>query len=309
MKLHHLHRWLENHLRACLFGLGELMRAPVASIMTLLVIGIAMAFPAGLYALLHNVEQLAKQWHNDPTISLYLQPHVSDEQVTALRQQLEQRSDIADVSYISPEQGLDEFQHHTELQAALRVLPENPLPGIIVVTPRMTLKSSAEIQNLLSSLSQLPNIDTSQLDTVWISRLYQLLTLGERMSYGLMLLFGIGVVLIVGNTMRLATQSHRQEILVMKLVGATAAFIRRPLLYRGALYGLFGGLIAWFLVDSFFWWLRAPALHLAESYHSLWRLQSLTVAAGFTILAACVLLGLLGAWFSVRHHFQSPEEI
>lgn len=309
MTLHRAHHWLENHLRAFLFGLGELLRAPIASGMTLLVIGIAMTFPAGLYALLQNGQQLAKEWNNDPTISVYLQPHVSDAQVSALMKQLQQRNDVAQASYVSPAQGLREFQQQTQLQAALRVLPENPLPGIIVITPRINLQSSGDIENLLSSLKQLPNVDASQLDTLWVKRLYELMILAERITYGLMLLFGIGVALIVANTMRMATQSHRQEIMVLRLIGATAAFIRRPMLYRGALYGMLGGLIACLLVGILFWWLQAPAQHLAASYHNQWRLQGLTFTAGLAITAACALLGLLGSWFSVQHYLKTPEEI
>lgn len=309
MTAHKINRWIENHLRAFLFGLGELLRAPIASGMTLLVIGIAMAFPAGMYALLHNAQQLAKQWHNDPTISVYLQPHVSDQQAAALMKQLQQRDDIGNVSYISPAQGLQEFQQQAALQEALKVLPENPLPGIIVITPRLHSQSPAEIQNLLASLQQLPNVDTSQLDTLWIKRFYDFMTLGERVTYGLMALFGIGVALIVGNTMRMATQNHRQEIAVLKLIGATAAFIRRPMLYRGALYGLLGGLIAWLLVSILFWWLQEPAQRLAASYNGHWQLKGLNYSAGLAITSACALLGLIGSWLSVQHYLHIPEEI
>lgn len=309
MMFRRTHRWLENHLRAFLFGLGELLRTPVASIMTLLVIGIAMAFPSGLYALLQNAQQFAQQWHNDPTISVYLQPHLQEEQVTALIKKLQAHPDIAKVSYISPAQGLQEFKQQVQLQAALRILPENPLPGIIVITPRITLDLKTNAQSLISFLNQLPNVDTTQLDTLWVERLYELMALGKRITYGLMLLFGMGVALIVGNTLRMVTQSHRQEILVLKLIGATAAFIRRPLLYRGALYGLLGGVLACSLVNILFWWLQAPAQRLAASYGDAWHLQSLTHFSELAIVAACSLLGLIGSWVSVRHHLLIPEEI
>jgi cell division transport system permease protein len=308
MSRHTIQRWLENHLRAFLFGLGELLHTPAASGITLLVIGIAMAFPAGLYALLQNAQVLATQWHTRATISVYLQPHATQQQVNTVIQQLQQRNEVADVSYISPQQGLEEFKQKTELQAALRVLAENPLPGIIIITPRLNLEASA-LQDILTSLRQMPFVDASQLDTVWIKRFYELMTLGKRMTYGLMVLFGIGVVLIVGNTMRMATQSHRQEIRVLKLVGATPAFIRRPLLYRGALYGLLGGFIACLLVQILFWWLQAPAQHLAESYHGHWRLQSLSYSAQLAILFACALLGLIGSWCSIQHSLSTPEDI
>ncbi len=309
MTLSKWRHWLENHLRAFLFGMGELIRAPIASLMTLLVIGIAMAFPAGLYALLDNVQQFAKQWHHDPSISLYLKSHLNDSQISTLILQLQNRTDIARVEYISPQQGLAQFRQQSDLNSALELLAQNPLPGIIVVTPRIDLRATDVLPNLLSSLNRLPNVETSQLDTIWVKRLYELMTLGERITYGLMILFGIGVALIVGNTMRMATQSHRQEIIVLKLVGATKAFIRRPMLYRGALYGVLGGMIAWLLVSVLFWWLRAPAQRLAESYHGDWHLQGLNNLTAFIIIIACALLGLIGSWLSVQHFLQAPEEI
>ncbi len=309
MTLSKWRHWLENHLRAFLFGMGELIRAPIASLMTLLVIGIAMAFPAGLYALLDNVQQFAKQWHNDPSISLYLKSHLNDSQISTLINQLQNRGDIARVEYISPQQGLAQFRQQSDLNSALELLAQNPLPGIIVVTPRIDLRSTDVLPNLLSSLNRLPNVETSQLDTIWVKRLYELMTLGERITYGLMILFGIGVALIVGNTMRMATQSHRQEIIVLKLVGATKAFIRRPMLYRGALYGVLGGMIAWLLVSILFWWLRAPAQRLADSYHGHWHLQGLNNLTALIIITACALLGLIGSWLSVQHFLQAPEEI
>lgn len=300
-----LRHWLESHLRAFSFGVGELLRAPTASFTTFLAIGIAMAFPAGLYALLQNGQGLAQQWNHDPTISLYLKPALQSDETLALTDQLKQRNDIADVRYISPEEGLKELQQQSGLAAALDVLPENPLPGVIVITPR--IQSEKNLQNLLASLNQLPNVEASQLDTVWVQRLYELMTLGRRITYSLFFLFGIGVALTVGNTMRLAAQSHRQDILVLRLVGATPAFIRRPMLYRGTLYGAFGGMLAWSLVETLFFWLQTPAQQLTATYQGMWQLQSLSLSGGVAMVAACAVLGWLGARFAIQSYLQMPE--
>lgn len=309
MMHNHLGHWLENHLRAFLFGLGDLLRSPIASGITLLVIGIAMSFPAGLYALLQNFQQVVTGWDHDPTISVYLQAHVSDTEVNELIKQLQQRQEIAHLSYISPEQGMQQFQQQTQMPAAFKALPENPLPGIIVIKPKINLTSPMALENLLSSLGELPHVDSSQLDTAWVQRLYEIMNLGKRITYGLMVLFGVGLALIVANTMRLATQNHRQEIKVLRLIGATAAFIRRPMLYRGALYGMLGGLIACLLVALLFLWLQAPAQSLAASYHDHWRLQGLSFPASLGIILSCGILGLLGSWFSVQNYLQAPEDI
>lgn len=307
--LNRLQRGLENHIRAFLFGLGDLLRAPIASTLTLFVIGIAMAFPAGLYALLQNFQQVLKYGNQDPTISVYLQTQVTDSQVNELIKQLQQRREIADVSYISPEQGLQQFQQQTQMQTALQLLPENPLPGIIVVKPRINLDSLKDLKSLVSSLGELPHVDSSQLDMAWLQRLYEIMNLGKRITYGLMFLFGIGVALIVANTMRLATQNHRQEIKVLRLIGATSAFIRRPMLYRGALYGVLGGLIACFFVSLLFLFLQGPAQELSNSYHDHWRLNGLSLLASLLITLSCAGLGLLGSWFAVQNYLREPEDI
>ncbi len=304
-----IHKSFLNHLRALLFALGELLRNPLSSSMTLIVIGIAMAFPAGMYALLNNVQKISAQWYNSPTISLYLKTQLSQNQLNTLINTLSQHPNIAEVKYISPEQGLQDLKQQIELENALQALPKNPLPGVLVVTPNINYRSPSTLQELVLALQQLPDIETSQLDTIWLKRLYELMTLGERITYGLMLLFSVGVVLIVGNTMRLATQSHRQEIMVLRLVGATHAFIRRPLLYRGALYGILGGIIACILVSSLFWWLKAPAQQLAASYHGFWHLRGLNVTAQTTIIIICGFLGLMGSWLSVSQHLRAPEDI
>jgi len=165
------------------------------------------------------------------------------------------------------------------------------------------------LQKLLSGLSQLSGVETSELDTVWIERLYGFIQLGQRMTYGLICLFAVGLALVVGNTMRMVTQNHQQAIKVLKLVGATQTFIRRPLLYQGALYGLFGGAIACLLVTILFAWLQAPAQHLVASYHSLWHLQGLSWMITLRIIEWCALLGLAGSWLSTRYYLRLPEQV
>ncbi|MBS0352094.1 MAG: ABC transporter permease [Proteobacteria bacterium] len=308
MAKHKIATWLQNHLRALLFALGALSRAPASSIITILVIGIAMSFPAGLYWILKNIELMDKPWGNAPTISLYLQPGTDEIKVQNLMHLLKNNKQVADVRYVSPEQGLTEFQQQNNFSSALNVLPENPLPGVIIITPSANIQSDKEIEPFVNELKQLPDVDSQQLDWLWVKRFYQWMLLGKRITWGLMALFSLGVLLIIGNTIRMIIQNHQQEFFVLKLVGATIPFIRRPLLYRGSLYGLFGGVVAWFLVTLLFYWLNDPTARLSLSYHSLWKLKFLNFYPTLVILAICTILGWLGSWVSVSRFLNKPEE-
>lgn len=305
----HVNLFFINHLRAFLFAIGEMFRTPLATTMTLTVIGIAMALPSVLYVLLKDVEGFNQYWKGSPSISLYLKLELSPYQINSVLQELKTNAEIAHLQYISPEQGLDEFERSMGLSGVLINLNKNPLPGVIIVTPIKKYQSAAQLEQLAHALEKNNWVDLAQLDRAWITRLYALVQIAQRITYALGLLFGMGVILIIANTIRLITQNSRQEIAILRLIGATAAFIRRPLLYRGMLYGLFGGIIAWILVGLLFWWLSAPFGILAESYHSQLNLKGFDLIAGLSILFTCSLLGLIGAWFAVNKYLQAPESL
>ncbi len=300
--------WLMNHARACIYGFSELVHAPFASVMTIAVMGVAIALPAGFYLLLQNFQLLSKPWNGNPTISLYLQKTSSDVQIKQTLLQLKNRDDIRNVRYISPAEGLKEFKKNSPFADTVELSQNNPLPPVLVITPKTKLDSE-RLKKMVSDLKTLPIVDTAELDLAWIHRLGDIITLGKRIITTIAFLFGVGMVLIIGNTIRLTTQTHRQEMNILKLVGATNAFIRRPLLYRGFLYGCLGGCLAWMLVTLMLWWLQSPAQHLAESYGNSFAMSGLNAAAGLAIILTSALLGLIGSWVAVRRHLTSPETL
>lgn len=296
--------WLGNHVQAFIVGLGELVRAPIASIMTILVIGIAMAFPAGLYVLLRNFTTIGQQWNETPTISLYLQQGINPGQVSNLMALLQHRVEVQSLHYITPEQGLSQFVAETQLGDALKELPTNPLPGVIVITPKPAYQTEAALQNLLLIVKTLSGVEIARLDLAWIEKLHNLVILGKRIIYSLGVLLGLGVILIVGNTIRLATQNRRQEISVMQLVGATNAYIRRPFLYRGLFYGILGGLTAWVLIIILVMCLQQPGQQLVPYYaRSLWSWRH-TCGVGGVLILMSTWFSLLGSWIVVSHYLR-----
>ena len=294
------------HLRACLFSLGRLIRKPFNTFSTVAVIGIALALPAALYVVLLNIQGVTSGWSQNTTeIALYLQKDLSSGQTQDLVRQLRADKQISNVKYISPEQGLEDFSKVIGADNVVTSLKTNPLPGVILVQPTPSASSPIALGQFLGSLQNLPEVSTAKLDMQWLQRFNSIVSLIQSGVLALGFLLGLGVLLIIGNTIRLATQNDRREIAVLKLVGATDAFIRRPFLYAGVWYGFFGGMVAWILINIVLWWLRGPASKVASAYGSDFYLSSLATNMGVHLLIISVLLGLLGAWVVVSKNLRT----
>lgn len=302
-----LRKFTRRHLQACISSFGAMSRAPLATFMTLAVIGIALALPSGLFVMLQNVKVLSGDWNNVTQISLYLKPKVTTLKAQKLLQELNLRKDVSLVRYISPEKGLKQFESYSGFSNAIAQLKSNPLPGVLEVEPANSVHSPLAIKKLVMSLRKLPQVDSARLDMDWVKRLYSMLNLGQRAVYGLGALLAFGVILIIGNTIRLTTQSHRKEIEVIKLVGGTDAFIRRPFLYSGLLYGVIGGIVAMFMLDLFISWLKPPVEHLAHLYNSSFHIHNLSNSAMLMLIFVGGLLGLAGSWLVVGQHLRQIE--
>ncbi|HEY3486747.1 MAG TPA: FtsX-like permease family protein, partial [Gammaproteobacteria bacterium] len=120
-------------------------------------------------------------------------------------------------------------------------------------------------------------------------------------------MLGLSVILVIGNTIRLDIQNRRSEIQVNKLIGATDAFIRRPFLYTGFWYGLFGGLFACILVTLAFSMLYRPTQNLAGLYDSAFELTALGFSNMLMLIGIAIGLGFAGAWLAVGRHLKEIE--
>lgn len=296
-----------NHLRALVFSLGKLYRAPFSSLLTLLVIAIALTLPSILYLILVNLQQVTPQWDRTAQISVFLASSVADDDVPALATRLAQRADVATTEGITRDQALEEFRTHSGFGDAVDALGENPLPAVILVTPALDTQTPANLEALVASLNELAEVDSASLDMQWVQRLYAIMDTLERTTLILALLLGLGVILVVGNTIRLDVQNRREEIEVAKLVGATDAFIRRPFLYGGLWLGLGGALIALLIVATTRILLTYPVQDLAALYGGQYGIRGLTPTDSLTLLATGSLLGLAGSWITVGRHLKHIE--
>lgn len=299
--------YLLRHLQVMLFSLGRLWRQPLASLMTVVVIGIALALPAGLYVLLKNIEQVSSQWDDVAQISLFLQQNTGDTEAQELVNKLKTWPEITAVNYQSASQSLEEFRQLSGLGSLLDTLPTNPLPAVVIVQPNSDDLRPDAIGSLLARLEALPDVYQAQLDMEWLQRLRSINDMGQRGISILGLLLSLSVLLVIGNTIRLAILNQQSEIRVIKLVGGTNAFIRRPFLYTGFWYGLLGGLVAWSTLLFTMSLINGPINELARQYESQFTLAWLSGMMILLLPAIGMLLGVMGAWLAVGRHLSAIE--
>lgn len=266
--------------------------------------GVALALPAAFYLFLQNFQTITKSWNRQETISLYLKLNTTESEIKTFINQLKNRDDIGNIKYISPALGLNELKKSMGLENVINTLQSNPLPPVIVIHP----KNSSNLEGLVDNLKTYNLVDNAQFDLAWVKRLYYFVILGKRITDILVILFGIGIVIIIGNTIRLTTENHRQEITIFKLVGATPGFIRRPFLYCGFFYGLFGGLLSLLIVSLMLYAVASPLANLEATYNNHFFTNGLNLTLSFEILFFSIFIGLCGSWLAIYRHLKAIEK-
>ncbi|MGB9332483.1 MAG: permease-like cell division protein FtsX [Steroidobacteraceae bacterium] len=295
------------HLQALLGSLGRLMRSPLATFLTLLVIALALALPAALKLFVTNAQAATGNFASAVDVSVYLKTDVPLAKAQQLSQAAQQRPDVAAVTLISADKGLEDFRTYSGFGDALAALKENPLPHVLHVRPRAAASSAAGLDSLRRYFAAWPEVDLVQVDSEWVMRFNAILQVLQRLLIIAAVLLGIGVLAIIGNTIRLEIQARRAEIEVTKLVGGSNAFVRRPFLYTGVLYGLGGALLAWGILTLVVLVLRDSVATLARLYGSRYLLEGLTPEDIGVLLGVGLVLGWLGAWIAAARHLRSIE--
>ena len=298
--------WIRHHRLSAADSLHRVLDNLLASVMTWLVIGIALALPVGLNVALDNAGELSAGWDSPSQISLFLADDADAEAANALALELEEREDVAAVAFISREDALAEFSSLSGFADVLASLERNPLPNLLLVTPAPGLDGIAT-GGLRSQLAQEALVAEAVLDMEWLQRLNSLMELSRRLVLAIGALLLLGVVLILGNTIRLAIENRRDEIVIVKLVGGSNPFVRRPFLYTGLWYGVGGGLCAAGLVGAALWFLGRPVAELAALYQSAFSLRGLGLMGTLNLVVLGGLLGLAGAWLAVARHLAEIE--
>jgi len=285
--------------------LRRMFASKLAGMLNILVIGIALSLPAGMYVMLQNAQGLVAKLSGTPQISLFLTMEAKTDDIDKLRMQLTEHQSIERVEFIARNQALEQLKKSTGLSDLIGGLQQNPLPDAFIVYPKQ--EEAQALEALRNELAELPKVELAQLDSAWAYKLEALLKFGRMVVMILASLLSLALVAITFNTIRLQILTQRDEIEVAKLIGATNGFIRRPFLYFGALQGLLGGGMAWLIISVSLILLNWQLAPLSQLYAVQLVLNSLTPGDSLTLLLFSLYLGWLGAWLSVARHLSQIE--
>jgi cell division transport system permease protein len=295
------------HGHAVLSSAGHLGRHGLPTLLTVGVMGLALSLPLALNVLVRNVRDATGDFSESIGLSVYFKPDVSPQKVQQLAKTAADRAGVASVTLITAAQALEEFRAQSGFGAALDALTENPLPDVLTIRPTPFSSSPERLDALRDYFAAWPEVDSIQLDRDWVLRFSAITQLLRRTVLVTAVLLGAGVVAVVGNTIRLEILNRRGDIEVTKLVGGTNAFVRRPFLYAGVLYGIAAGAIAWGIVALACASLADATAHLAAAYGSRFVLRGPDLPELEALLGAGVLLGWLGAWIAAARQLARIE--
>lgn len=295
------------HAQAAFDSFNFLCRRPLATMMTVIVIAVALTLPTLFWVGTDNLRHMTIDWQQGGHISLYLKGPMTPDAENALLTQIRGMEGVGKVVLKSQAEGLAELQRQEGMQDIMLYLPENPLPAVIDIMPALTVTDPLKLKQLFERLKALGPIEQARLDTEWITRLHAIAGLVANIARAVMVLLASAVVLIVGNTLRLAIHNRREEIQVLKLIGASDAFILRPFLYSGIWYGLAGAVFAVLFVNIFMLSVAIAVDELALVYHMHYPLLGLSVQQAYLIVLAAIGLGWLGARLSVKRQLALIE--
>ena len=286
--------WQEHHGWSAAASLRRLASRPLGSLLTITVMGLALALPLAFYLLLGNVQKLGEALGQSQAISVFMQPGQGAQQAQLLAQQLADRPQVASVIVKTPQQGMDELAKMQGFSGALQTLDSNPLPYVLQLQPREGL-TAAEVEQLAADVRTMHSVDLVQDSGSWRQRLDALLGVGNRAVLVLASLLALAALLVVGNTVRVDIASRSEEIGVLLLVGASSAFVRRPYLYAGIWYGLFSGILAALLAVLIEFALADPVAQLSRAYDGKLQVGGLPPWLLLAVPVAAAALGWLGA--------------
>ncbi|MGD9020664.1 MAG: permease-like cell division protein FtsX [Lysobacterales bacterium] len=296
--------WTRRHLYSFFSSLGVLLNHKIGTLMTVLVLGIAMFMPLGLFITLHNLDGMDLRQDEWSAVTVFFAQGAAGEEVQGVADEVERRFAPEAIALVSPEQGMADFREASGFGQSLEMLDENPLPWVMQLSPGggTTDEIEGKVSEMTAWLDAQDSVEVTQFDYKWLQRLGRLMALGDAAVSVLVLLFGLAVVVVVANTIRLDVSSHAEEIEILALVGAGNAFVRQPFLYTGFWYGLMGGALAVALLVVIMFYLGGPLGLLLETYGTVFEMRGLGALQLIWILAGGGLLGWLGAWVSVQRY-------
>lgn len=292
-----MHTWLNQHLQAATVVLHRMHQQLLSTVLIMMVIGVTLAIPSLIYVLLQNANALIIDVKKDASMSVFLQLNATQTDIDALQSQLAEQPEISEFTFVPKATALKQLMETTDNPALIASLEGNPLPDAFFIKPKSIEKQA--ISALKTNLEKMGGVAEVIVDSGWVNRINSLLSIGTKAIWIFGCLLGFALIAVISNTIRMQILTHKDEIEVSELFGATQSFIRRPFLYLGTLYGLGGGLIACFLLWLVLFLFNQSVVDIAREYASDFSLQFQAPMTFLYMLTLSILIGWLAAYWAV----------
>jgi len=296
--------WREQWRYAWMNAIKDMLRQPLATLLTIMVIAISLTLPSVCYLVWKNVSTAAEQWYPTPQLTVYLDKALDDDAAENVVKTLKTEAGVDKVNYLSREEAMGEFRNWSGFGGAMDMLEQNPLPAVAIITPKMNFQDSATLNTLRDRVAAVHGVDEVRMDDSWFARLAALTGLVGQIAAMIGVLMVIAVFLVIGNSVRLSIFSRRDTINVMKLIGATDGFILRPFLNGGAMLGFTGALLSLILSEVLVLRLESVVTQVAQVFGTTFDLQGLGWDESLLLLIVSAMIGWIAAWLATVQHLR-----
>ncbi|MEQ4674896.1 permease-like cell division protein FtsX [Providencia vermicola] len=301
--------WREQWRYSWLNALADMLRQPLATFLTIMVIAISLTLPSLCYVVWKNVSQAAAQWYPTPQLTVYLDKSLDEQGGQNVVTQLQALEGVDHVNYLSRDQAMSEFRSWSGFSTALDMLEENPLPAVAIITPKIDFEGSDVLTTLRDRVGQVDGIEEVRMDDSWFARLAALTSLVGKIASVIGILMIVSLFLVIGNSVRLNIFARRDTINVMKLIGATDGFIMRPFLNGGIVLGGVGAIISLIMTFLLVWQLGSGVAQVASVFGTQFHIEGLLWEESLLILLLSAMVGWIAAWLATLQHLRhfTPE--
>ncbi|PXV72780.1 permease-like cell division protein FtsX [Pantoea sp. PNA 03-3] len=296
--------WQEQWRYALRGTLSDMWRQPLATLLTVMVIAISLTLPSVCYMVWKNASQAASQWYPAPQLTVYLSKTLDDTAAENVTAQLKQVEGVDHVNYLTREEALNEFRNWSGFGGAMDMLEQNPLPAVVIITPKLNFQNSDTMQTLRDRVAKVQGVDEVRMDDSWFARLAALTGLVGQIASMIGILMIVAVFLVIGNSVRLSIFARRDTINVQKLIGATDGFILRPFLYGGALLGFSGAVLSLILSEVLVLRLQSVVAQVASVFGTTFSLEGFSWDEALLLLLIAAIIGWIAAWLATVQHLR-----
>lgn len=287
---------LTAHRNALRRALAQLRSQPLGTLLSLSVLGCALAIPLALHSTLESIKAATYRIGTDAEVNVFMAVQATIEDANRIRATLAGLPDVAGARLVTKDAALADLRKRPQLADLVSSLEGNPLPHAVILKP--VSSDPATLDRIRAAAGKLPNVDRVSADFEWVRKLRRIVALGEAVIFAAALLLSVAVVLVIGNTIRLEVLTRRDEIAVSTLIGASASFVRRPFLYFGFLAGALSAMLGWGIAVAGILWANSHLSALAAEYGMQFSIQPPSAQIAATYILIIAFLALTGALLS-----------